>query len=198
MYFATGLYDTQWGGQFEGERYWRWHSSPHGTCQCLCWHAGLSCTSSWLNPETEGEIWQVAFKSRPLGNTASLTGPAEGPSLAHIQEERGRTSSAAPSCYRLPSTYPLLSLEYYAKSALCSRLPLTHQMCARQPVFQTEIRGEREQQEQRRGVKRRWHSVTIRTATWWRGCCSHLSPFRFPISSTALNKQPKNPEQNQV
>lgn len=91
------------------------------------------------------DIWQVAFKSLPLGIAASLTGAAEGPRLACFQENTVQQHSLPSPSYHhplplLPNTLqPSLSLEHRAKSALCNYPPLTHQMHARQLLFQTEL-----------------------------------------------------------
>lgn len=192
MYFATGLCDTQWEGQFEEDRYWRRHSSPHGTCQCLCWHAGLRCTSSRLNPRMEGEIWQVAFKSRPLGNTASLTGPAEGPSLACIQKKRGRKSSAAPSSYHLPS--PPLHIPSSIFRVLCKVSTLQLSTFNTSHVCPPACFSNWDWKKKRGEAKRRWHSVTIRITTWWLmlllSFVAILSPY-FPNHTETNQKKIK-------
>lgn len=155
LYFATGLCDAPGGGDdggglYEGDGCWRWHLSPHGTCQCLCWH---------VRSDGEQDLWQAAFKNLPLGNTASLTSLLKAHTWPASRRREGEFSISLPPPPPFPSTsiYPPLSLEYYAKSALFSHLPLTYQMHARQPLFNTE------QEKWRAG----WQSVAIRMDTWW-------------------------------
>lgn len=138
------------GGLYEGDGCWRWHLSPHGTCQCLCWH---------VRSDGEQDLWQAAFKNLPLGNTASLTSLLKAHTWPASRRREGEFSISLPPPPPFPSTsiYPPLSLEYYAKSALFSHLPLTYQMHARQPLFNTE------QEKWRAG----WQSVAIRMDTWW-------------------------------
>lgn len=93
IYFAARLCDTRRGGQFEEDGYWRWHSSPHGACQCLCWHVGLRCTSSPANHRIERDIWQVALKSLPLGNTGSLPGPLKAWAWPASSKQEGEGSA---------------------------------------------------------------------------------------------------------
>lgn len=129
-----------------------WHlSAPVLTCRTEV-HILLADPS-----DSEGYIWQVAFKSRPLCNTALLTGPQFG--LHPGGERENEFSSSVFSTPPTPLPLPLLSFEY-AKSALSSRLPLTHQMCARRPVLPSDTGDiKKEQHEQ--------HGVTTGKTNWW-------------------------------
>lgn len=125
-----------------------WHlSAPVLTCRTEV-HVLLADPS-----DSEGYIWQVAFKSRPLC-TALLTGPQFG--LHPGGKRENEFSSSVFSTPPTPLPLPLLSFEY-AKSALSSRLPLTHQMCARRPVLPSET-GD---------IKKEQHGVTTGKTNWW-------------------------------
>lgn len=105
--------------------------APVGVCADM-WD--MRCTSS--KQQIERDLWQVAFKSLPLGNTVSLTGLLKA-QFGLFPGEQAGVFSPPSSCLL---TYPPLSLQHHAKSALSNRPPLTHQMCARQPPFQTEFK----------------------------------------------------------
>lgn len=97
-------------------------------------------------PWRKVETWQGIFQSRPLDNAISLRwrlqlGPHPGGSAGKkepsdsISDPPGSLPTPTPTITTTPNQ-PLLSLEHCAQSALSSclpNLPLTHQMCGRQP-----------------------------------------------------------------
>lgn len=104
-----------------------------------------------------------------------------------FQETGGREFSSAHSPLALlPALYPPLSLECYAKSALSSHLPLTHQMHARQPLCQTEFKKKKENNNRRRRKVAECNHLAADAAP-------HICPCSFLISSFALKQTEKAP-----
>lgn len=161
-----------------------WHLSvPVLTCGTEVHHLPL-------NVRIGRDIWQVAFKSLPLGNTASLTGLLKACTWPASRKRKGervqQCSLLAQSPHRPPSIYPPLSLEYCAKSALSNHLPLTHQMHARQPLFQTALKNRTTGE-----VKRKWQSVTTKIATWWPDAAALICPHSLPLFLQLCRNKPK-------
>lgn len=140
------------------------------------------------------DIWQVAFKSLPLGNTASLTGLLKALTWLASRKREERRESPAVLPYRSVSLPPSLHTFSSIFRVLCKVSTLqpstfnTSNACLPAYISNWVSKKKRTTGE----VRRRWQRVTIKIATWWPdACCSHLSPFSPSVSPIVL-KQTEN------